>query len=220
MPPKKPPADIPPTSLASENQQYCTETGCYREAYAQGKCQSHFIAVKKGPRAASIHAGAGSPPVTTIPPVGKKMTRLEVETIIIPTMVLLSVMVDEAYEPGDIIVDKEGNKSVKIKPHVEQAITEMTPWFEIYGASFAKAAPWFGLIAGCTTLAMPAIDPTLEIVAGVRKPRCMRKHPSDVYTEAYTQAMHNRQQKNQDAAANKTVPASVVNEGEFKATGT
>jgi hypothetical protein len=95
-------------------------------------------------------------------------------------MSLAATLLDESFS----VLDKNG----KPLPHVEVAAQQMLPWAEIYGAVFVKAFPWCGLIAGLAMLISPALDPTIEIISGVRKPRILRKDENDIYTERFKRA--------------------------------
>lgn len=205
-----PPSDNPP--------KYCTVQGCLNEAWSGSFCQKHWADTKAGKKPSSPRARVTSDSSTKVPtpePTTRKITRAEVEAFIIPGLVFLGTFVDEAWEPGTVVDGPQG-RAVIMKPHVQQAITQMTPWFEIYGSSFARYAPWFGLASGCVSLAMPAMEPTLEIIAGVRKPRISRRDSSDIYTDEFLRAKAEMQkkaaQKRDDVApaSKQTVPVTIV----------
>lgn len=183
-----PPSDNPP--------KYCTEKGCLEEAFSNGKCQKHWAAEKKGtaPKGTRTRVEAAAP----VPQrKSREQLRTETECLVIPVMAFLGTFLDESYEPA-IILDTPQGKVAQIKPHINNAIEQMLPWMEIYGSSFARAMPWIGLIGGCTTLVMPALEPTIEIIAGVRKPRVMRSRPDDIYTDEYIRAKNRATQKKED----------------------
>jgi hypothetical protein len=186
---KKPPSEIPP----SENPpMYCSESGCSEDVYGKGLCEKHYLAKFK----AKGRKPEPSPPVSastilgSLP--GKKVERKDVETMVLVTMQFLAATVDESFDAAELIHDKDGKVvAVVIRPHIEKAVDQMMPWFEIYGPQFVKLFPWFGLAGGIITLSMPAIDPVTEIIAGVRTPRCFRKG-KDPYTAAYHEAMRRK----------------------------
>src|SRR5712664_2222408 len=91
-----PPSDSPP--------RYCTEKGCLSEAFSQGKCEKHWAASKRGPgRPAKPAATASETKEQASATSAKKVTRLEVETMIIPALAMLGAFVDEAWDPGTIV---------------------------------------------------------------------------------------------------------------------
>src|SRR6267142_5051211 len=108
------------------------------------------------------------------------VTVKELEAVIIATMSLMATLLDESFS----VLDKNG----KPLPHVAPAAQSMLPWAEIYAGVLVKAFPWCGLIAGIAMLVSPALDPTIEILSGVRKPRILRKDENDGYTEKYKRA--------------------------------
>jgi hypothetical protein len=108
----------------------------------------------------------------------------EVKALVTGVMSGLAFLLDEAYS----VVDEKG----KILPHVETACMQMLPWAQQYGEAFVRTLPWLGLIGGLTMLVAPALEPTIEIIAGVRNPRILRKTPDDLYTEKYKLRLMNR----------------------------
>lgn len=96
----------------------------------------------------------------------------------------LATFVDESFG----VLDKD----LKLLPHADEAVTQMMPWMKIYGAPLARTVPWVGLVTGLQMLSMRAIDPVAEIIAGVRKPRCVRNGPDDIYTDRWKAAQQRR----------------------------
>jgi hypothetical protein len=112
------------------------------------------------------------------------VTQEHVQALVVGTMSGLAFLLDESYA----VVDKEG----QILPHVHTACAQMLPWAQQYGETFVRTLPWLGLIGGLTMLIAPALEPTIEIIAGVRNPRILRKTPGDVYTDKYKMRLMNR----------------------------
>src|SRR5216683_2458448 len=116
-------------------------------------------------------------PPTQPPPPKEEITRDMVQSAVIVSMGFLGTFVDESFMPVD--------KQAKPLPHVDSAIISMMPWF--------------GLGSAVIALAAPAFDPICEIIAGVRKPRCIRKGPDDIYTEEFKAAKARWETKQQAA---------------------
>ncbi len=131
---------------------------------------------RKAP-ASAPRAATEESETTSIPKVVK---RDELLAIVVSSMSLLSGLLDESFN----VLGPDG----KPLPHVEMAVSQMLPWAEIYAEKFLKISPWLGLAAGCTMLLGNAVEPTVQIAMGVRKPRFMRATPEDVYTDRYKPA--------------------------------
>ncbi len=130
-------------------------------------------------------------PPTQPPPPKEEITRDMVQSAVIVSMGFLGTFVDESFMPVD--------KQAKPLPHVDSAINDMMPWMRIHGGILIRMMPWFGLGSAVIALAAPAFDPICEIIAGVRKPRCIRKGPDDIYTEEFKAAKARWETKQQAA---------------------
>jgi|SRR6267142_319274 len=196
----------------------CAFADCLKPATSKGMCSAHYRKVKNGkiapppgmdfdPVLPKQDNSEKDPvlPKQDIPPESSKVevSAEDVKGLIVITMTTLAMTVDESFS----VVDVRGN----LLPHAQAAIHEMTPFLQKYASSLARMSPYIGFGMGCFALIAPALGPTTEIIAGVRKPRIMRTRPDDVYTDAFKQAQAKRQEK----AANQTV--TVEGNGEQKA---
>lgn len=171
---KKPTLEVSPTGSDT-----CSVEGCQNPVFSKGMCNSHY---QKKRRSAQQETPSAPPPT----PIDRNM----VESAVIVTMGMLATFVDESFA----VLDSNTHKPF---PHVDKAIDDMMPWMRVYGGFIVKMFPWIGLGSGLIALSAPALDPALEIVAGIRKPRCMRKSPDDVYTDAYKRARAQYEAKQQ-----------------------